>query len=134
MKSKSTGAMLAIFLGGFGVHKFYLGETGSGIFYLLFCWTFIPLVLGIVQGLNLLGMSQAVFDARYNGRSLAVVGFPGPQQQSTNVVVNIAPPHGYGPPPPASQQGHLPASAPALASGDVANRISALHDLKVAGA
>ena len=34
MKDKTTAAILAFFLGGFGVHKFYLGESGLGIIYL----------------------------------------------------------------------------------------------------
>lgn len=133
MKSKSTAGFLAIFLGWCGGHKFYLGEAGTGFVYLVFFWTLIPGILGIIQGLNLLGMSQAAFDAKYNGRPLLVGGIPGIQQQSTNVVVNVAPPHGYGPPP-GAQHHHAQGSAAALPSGDVAARISALHDLKVAGA
>ena len=34
-KSKVTAGLLAIFLGGLGIHKFYLGYTGSGLVYLL---------------------------------------------------------------------------------------------------
>ncbi|MGM9508565.1 TM2 domain-containing protein [Larkinella sp. GY13] len=37
MKSKSTAALLAFFLGGLGIHKFYLRQTGWGVAYLLFC-------------------------------------------------------------------------------------------------
>jgi TM2 domain-containing membrane protein YozV len=35
MKSKTTAAVLAIFLGGLGIHRFYLGKTGSGFVYLI---------------------------------------------------------------------------------------------------
>ena len=42
MKNKSVAAILALLLGLFGIHKFYLKETGKGILYLLFCWTAIP--------------------------------------------------------------------------------------------
>lgn len=132
MKSKSTATILAYFLGSFGVHKFYLGESGTGTFYLMFFWTGIPFFLGIIQGRNLRRMSQAAFDARYNGRALFVAGVAGIQQQSTNVVVNVAPPIGYGPPASVPQHAHVPAAG--AATGDVAARISALHDLKVAGA
>lgn len=38
-------ALLAWFLGGIGVHKFYAGYTSRGVLYLLFCWTFIPSIL-----------------------------------------------------------------------------------------
>jgi hypothetical protein len=36
--------ILALLLGGIGVHKFYLDKPGAGIFYLLLCWTFIPVI------------------------------------------------------------------------------------------
>ncbi|MEA1568161.1 NINE protein, partial [Salmonella enterica] len=39
-KSRIAAALLAFFLGGFGVHKFYLGKIGQGFLYLIFCWTF----------------------------------------------------------------------------------------------
>ncbi len=44
-----VGVLLAIFLGGFGIHKFWLGETTTGVIYLLFCWTFIPSLIAIVD-------------------------------------------------------------------------------------
>jgi hypothetical protein len=45
-KSRIAAALLAFTLGGLGAHKFYLGDVGLGIFYLLFCWTFIPAIVG----------------------------------------------------------------------------------------
>jgi TM2 domain-containing membrane protein YozV len=47
-KSTTTGTLLAIFLGGFGAHRFYLHDN-LGLFYLLFFWTFIPSALGLVE-------------------------------------------------------------------------------------
>ena len=41
-KTKIAAALLAIFLGSFGIHKFYLGQTGKGVLYLIFFWTAIP--------------------------------------------------------------------------------------------
>ena len=41
--------LLAFFLGGIGVHKFYAGKAGAGILYLLFCWTFIPGILAFID-------------------------------------------------------------------------------------
>jgi TM2 domain-containing membrane protein YozV len=38
-----------LLLGGFGAHRFYLGQKGWGIAYLLFCWTLIPLVASWVE-------------------------------------------------------------------------------------
>ncbi|MCY4275082.1 MAG: TM2 domain-containing protein [Gammaproteobacteria bacterium] len=48
-KNATTGVLLALFLGGFGAHHFYMGNTGVGIVYLLFFWTFIPAVIALVE-------------------------------------------------------------------------------------
>lgn len=50
-KDKLAAALLAIFLGGFGVHKFYLGKTAQGIIYLIFFWTAIPAIIGFIEGI-----------------------------------------------------------------------------------
>lgn len=47
--NKMTYCLLALFLGGIGVHKFYAGKTGAGIAYLVFCWTLIPAVIAFVE-------------------------------------------------------------------------------------
>lgn len=49
--SKISYALLAFFVGGFGVHKFYAGYTAQGILYLLFVWTGIPLILALIDGI-----------------------------------------------------------------------------------
>lgn len=36
VRNKFVAALLAIFLGGLGVHKFYLNKPGMGVLYLLF--------------------------------------------------------------------------------------------------
>jgi len=65
-RSRSSAAILAIFLGGLGVHKFYLGQTAAGIVYLLFCWTFVPAFIGFIEGIVYLSTSDAAFNAKYN--------------------------------------------------------------------
>lgn len=47
--NKVAYLLLAFFLGGIGAHKFYAGKVGSGILYLLFCWTFIPAFLALIE-------------------------------------------------------------------------------------
>ncbi|MGL4676830.1 MAG: NINE protein [Brevinema sp.] len=64
-KSKTTAALLALFLGGVGVHKFYLGQTGTGILFLLFCWTLIPVILAFIDFFTLLAMSDEKFHNIY---------------------------------------------------------------------
>lgn len=61
-----TAAMLAIFLGSFGAHKFYFGKVGQGILYLVLCWTAIPLVFGLFEGIWYLTMGEEAFTARYS--------------------------------------------------------------------
>lgn len=60
-KSKTTAGILGILLGGIGAHKFYLGKTGMGILYLLFCWTYIPSIVGLIEGIVYLTKTDAQF-------------------------------------------------------------------------
>lgn len=65
-KDRLSAALLAIFLGGIGIHKFYLGKTTAGVLYLVFFWTFIPTILGIIDFALTLFMDDEAFDAKYN--------------------------------------------------------------------
>ena len=67
-KSKIAAALFAIFLGGFGAHKFYLGEVGMGVVYLLFCWTFIPALIAFIEFIIYLTMSDEKFNEKYGYR------------------------------------------------------------------
>jgi TM2 domain-containing membrane protein YozV len=65
-KNRLTAACLALFLGNFGAHKFYLGERDAGFFYLMFCWTLIPWVVSCFEAIHYFTMSQVTFNLNYN--------------------------------------------------------------------
>lgn len=68
IKNKLVAGILAILLGGLGVHKFYLGQTGKGIVYLLLCWTYIPGILGFIEGIIILCSNDENFQIKYKCR------------------------------------------------------------------
>lgn len=65
-KSKVAAGLFGLFLGGLGVHKFYLGSWGWGLLYLLACLTSIPAFVGFIEGIVILCMADDQFDDRYN--------------------------------------------------------------------
>lgn len=73
MKSKTIAIVLAVLFGGLGIHKFYLGRPAAGMLYLLFCWTFIPLILSLVDAVLYLLMSRDTFNDRYNWLRLSTM-------------------------------------------------------------
>ncbi|MEL6670343.1 MAG: NINE protein [Bacteroidota bacterium] len=75
MKNKRTAATLAFFGGFAGLHKFYLQEEGTGVFYLILSIIGINLglmplaaLLGIIDCIVLLNMSEGDFNQKYNGK------------------------------------------------------------------
>jgi len=65
LSRRVAAAIFAIIFGSFGVHRFYLGQTGWGILYVLFCWTLIPALAGLIEGILYLTMSEEEFEAKY---------------------------------------------------------------------
>lgn len=65
MKSRVTAGVLAILLGSLGIHKFYLGKIGQGIIYILFSWTGIPGLLGLIEGILYLVKTDEEFNKIY---------------------------------------------------------------------
>lgn len=47
--NKVVYCLLAFFLGGIGIHKFYAGKIAAGILYILFCWTLIPQFIAFIE-------------------------------------------------------------------------------------
>ncbi len=64
-KSRVTAIVLALLLGGIGIHKFYLGQPGWGIIYMLFCWTFIPALIAFIEAIYYLCLSEPAFHIKY---------------------------------------------------------------------
>lgn len=52
-KNKNIAGVLAMLAGTVGLHKFYMGEWKKGLLYLLFFWTAIPTIMGIIDGARL---------------------------------------------------------------------------------
>lgn len=66
MKNKYIAGLLAFFFGIFGVHRFYLGQPVLGVLYLIFFWTAIPALIGLIDAIIFLSMDQDDFDRKYN--------------------------------------------------------------------
>ena len=47
--SKGIYILLALILGGIGAHKFYAGKWIVGLLYLVFVWTYVPVVLSLID-------------------------------------------------------------------------------------
>ena len=67
-RSKMAAGILAILLGDLGVHKFYMGKIGMGILYLVFCWTGVPAIIGLVEGIIYLTSSRYDFEMKNHVR------------------------------------------------------------------
>lgn len=67
-KSRVTAGVLGILLGGLGIHKFYLGKIGLGVVYVLFFWTYIPAIIGLVEGIIYLTQNDQDFATKQGVR------------------------------------------------------------------
>jgi len=89
-RDEVVGVLLAIFLGCFGIHHFYVGRVGLGVLYCCFCWTGIPAILGLIECFFMPGRVRtynAMLAAALGITIPGFVGYPG----------WVAP--GYAPPP-----------------------------------
>ena len=70
-KSRGIAGLLAILVGAFGVHYFYLGKTTPGMVFLLacvlscFCLAAVTSIIAIIQGVLMLTMTQEDFENKY---------------------------------------------------------------------
>jgi TM2 domain-containing membrane protein YozV len=72
-RKKNVAGLLGLLLGGIGLHKFYMGKPIWGIAYIALCWTFLPAILGLIEGLNFLTMSEKTFNQRHAGPAWAAL-------------------------------------------------------------
>lgn len=101
-RDEVVGILLALFLGGFGIHHFYLRRTGWGILYACFCWTPFPWVLGFIECFFMPGRVRE-FNAIQAAGIAAALGIAIPTYAPpVNVTVNV-------PPVPAAAAGYPPA-------------------------
>ena len=68
MKNKMVAGILGILVGGFGIHKFYMENSMPGVVYLLLCWTGIPSILGLIEGIIYLMDTDEQFQARVEAK------------------------------------------------------------------
>lgn len=66
MKDKNIAGLLALIFGWLGIHRFYLGQPGMGIAYLIFCWTPIIWLIAFIDAILFFVMDKDVFDIKYN--------------------------------------------------------------------
>ena len=66
-KDKIVAGILAILLGGLGIHYFYMGKTTAGIITLILglCSCYIWGVVMLIQGILILTMTDEAFMAKY---------------------------------------------------------------------
>lgn len=101
-RDEVVGILLALFLGTFGIHHFYLRRTGLGVLYCCFFWTGIPSLLGFLECFFMPGRVRE-FNAIQAAGIAAALGMSVPMGWPINVTVNMPP-------------GMQPAPAPAATS------------------
>ncbi|MCB0633459.1 MAG: NINE protein [Saprospiraceae bacterium] len=68
MKDKNVAGILALFFGGLGIHRFYLGQIGLGIVYLFFFW--ITWLIALIDAIVFFSMDEDEFNRKYNRASI----------------------------------------------------------------
>jgi TM2 domain-containing membrane protein YozV len=104
-RDEIVGILLALFLGTFGVHHFYLRRTGLGVLYCFFFWSGIPAILGFIECFFMPGRVRE-FNAIQAAGIAATLGIAVPAwgaAPAVNVTVNV---------PPVAASGAAPTAAP----------------------
>ena len=99
-RDEVVGILLALFLGSFGLHHFYLRRNALGVLYLCFFWTGIPAFLGFIECFFMPGRVRE-FNAIQAAAIAATLGIAIPMwNPPVNPNVNVPPP-----PPPSAWAG-----------------------------
>ncbi|WP_144210681.1 TM2 domain-containing protein [Shewanella donghaensis] len=69
IKNQRLAIWFSVLFGFLGLHKFYLGQHLKGSLYLVFCWTFVPMIVGWVDAVRTLKMSPFNFQQRYSSKA-----------------------------------------------------------------
>jgi TM2 domain-containing membrane protein YozV len=64
-EKKVVAGIFGILLGGFGIHKFYLGYTKEGVIQLIIGFCGIGWIIGLIEGIIYLTKSDEEFIATY---------------------------------------------------------------------
>lgn len=91
-RDEVVGILLALFLGTFGAHHFYLRRVGLGILYLCFCWTGITTVLGFIECFFMPGRVREFNAIQAAGIAAALGMAMPPWGGPMHVTVNVPPP------------------------------------------
>lgn len=112
MRNKNAAGLFAIFLGWAGVHRFYLGQVGLGVLYVILTvlsFGVISGILSIIDAIVLFSMDEEKFDYKYNS-----------QQTMVPPVYNRQGRQGYPPVPP-PRRGKVPAEKTRSSSREIQN-------------
>ena len=90
-RDEVAGILLALFLGTFGIHHFYLRRNGLGILYCCLCWTSIPTFLGFIECFFMPGRVRE-FNAIEAARIAAGLGIAVPRWGEPPAMGFVAPP------------------------------------------
>jgi len=85
-KDEVLGVLLAVFLGSFGLHHFYLRRNGLGILYLIFFWTGIPGFFGLIEAFFMPGRVR-----RFNAEQAAYIAASLGPAAGNPITVNALP-------------------------------------------
>jgi len=108
-RDEVVGILMALFLGTFGAHHFYLRRTGMGILYLCFFWSGVPSILGFIECFFMPSRVRE-FNAIQAAAIAASLGIPIPIWNPAAVPAGV----GFAQPQPTTAPGAGPAGAPAV--------------------